>query len=68
MYSTEYDTNMRRARLLGKEHSIVTEKALKCKGMVSYDGFQIASEGPDARRIRSHTATSNSEARRGVRR
>ncbi|KAL2410572.1 hypothetical protein ABEF91_000561 [Exophiala dermatitidis] len=26
---------MRRARLLGKERSIVTEKALKCKGMVS---------------------------------
>lgn len=33
MYSV--DTNMRRARLLGKERSIVTEKALKCKGMVS---------------------------------
>lgn len=29
------DTKMRRARLLGKERSIVTEKALKCKGMVS---------------------------------
>ncbi|KIW30935.1 uncharacterized protein PV07_02626 [Cladophialophora immunda] len=29
------DTKMRRARLLGKERSIVTEKVLKCKGMVS---------------------------------
>jgi len=28
-------TNMRRSRLLEKERSIVTEKALKCKGMVS---------------------------------
>jgi len=33
MYSI--DTNMRRARLLGNERSIVTGKALKCKGMVS---------------------------------
>lgn len=29
------DTKMRRARLLEKERSIVTEKALKCKGIVS---------------------------------
>jgi hypothetical protein len=38
----------------------------KRRRLVIYDGFQLASEGPDARRIRCHTAAANSEARRGV--